>query len=123
MASRLVDSLETNLLMKLPPYALLKTKTQSMLAPDDADGLVPVAARFDDSWQMALEIERLEDGKVVVFLPGAPDFWSGSVCVMTADRITPLDLPVLVATKLAKQLGKGSEDFLRDKLQAAASPS
>jgi uncharacterized membrane protein len=68
----------------------------------------PVAARFDDSWQVAFEIERIEDGKVVLFLPGAPDPWAGSVCVVTKDRVSPLDLTVTSAVNLMKRLGKGT---------------
>ena len=123
IAKKLVDSLETNLLSKLPAYALLKTKTQSMLSPEDVQDMSPVVARFDDSWQIALEIERIERDKVVIFLPGAPDPWSGSVCVMTADRIKPLDLSLPLAAKLAKRLGKGSNEVLRGRLSTAEAPA
>jgi uncharacterized membrane protein len=83
-----------------------------MLSYEDTKGMSPVTARFDDSWQLAFEIERIEGGNVVIFLPGAPDPWSGSVCVVTGDRITPLDLTVNSAVDLMKRLGKGSTDAL-----------
>lgn len=47
----------------------------------------PFLARFDHSWQLALEMERIEGGKVVIFLPSAPDPWSGSVYFMTGERL------------------------------------
>ena len=122
VARKLVETLESNVLSKLPAYALLKTKTQSMLSPEDVEGMTPVVARFDDSWQIAFEIERIQDDKVAIFLPGAPDPWSGSFCVMTADRITPLDLTIPLAAKIAKRLGKGANDALRDRLQPVESP-
>jgi uncharacterized membrane protein len=117
IARRLVGALEANVLSRLPAYALLKTKTQSMLSPDDVEGMSPAIVRFDDSWQFALEIERIEGGKVAVFLPGAPDAWSGSICVMDEDRVTPLDVTIPFVARMAKRLGKGAGEALRDRLQ------
>jgi len=111
-AKKFVRSLEENVLEKIPAYELLKAKTQSVLTPEETEGMRPVAARFDDSWQLAFEIERIGSGKVVIFLPGAPDPWSGSVCVVTEDRVTPLDLTVKSAVNLMKRLGKGTTEAL-----------
>lgn len=119
IAKKLVEALELNVLSKLPAYALLKTKTQSMLSPEDIEEMTAVVARFDDSWQIAFEIERIEGGKVAIFLPGAPDPWSGSVCVVTADRIASLDLSIPYVAKMAKRLGRGANEALRDRLPVA----
>jgi uncharacterized membrane protein len=113
VAKKLVTSLETNVLDKIPAYELLKAKTQSRLSPEETEGLRPAITRFDDSWQLVFEIERLADGKVVVFLPGSPDPWSGSICVVTDDRVTPLDLTVNSAANLMKRLGRGATDTLQ----------
>ncbi len=113
-AKKFSQALEINVLEKIPAYALLKTKTQSILSSEDIDNLVAVAARFDGSWQIAFEIERLKDGSVVIFLPGSPDPWSGSVCIMTEDRITPLDLTIKSAAQLMKKLGRGTSDTLQN---------
>jgi uncharacterized membrane protein len=117
LAGKFVRSLEAKVLGKIPAYTLLKTQAESVLRPEDIGGMYPVLGRFDDSWQLAFEIERIEGGKVVIFLPGAPDPWSGAVCVMTEDRITPLDLTVKSAAEIMKRLGKGSTGALRDPLR------
>jgi uncharacterized membrane protein len=116
IARKLVDALEANVLAKLPAYALLKTKTQSMLSPEDIEGMSVVVVRFDDAWQIGFEIERIEGGKVALFLPGSPDPWSGAVCVMEEDRVTPLDLPVATVAGIARRLGRGANEALRDRL-------
>jgi uncharacterized membrane protein len=117
IARRLIGALEANVLSRLPAYALLKTRTQSMLSPEDVEGMSPAIVRFDDCWQFALEIERIEGGKVAVFLPGAPDAWSGSICVMDEDRLTPLDLTIPFVARMAKRLGKGANEAVRDRLR------
>ena len=64
LARRAVGALEANVLSRVPAYALLKTKTQSMLSPEDIEGMSVAVVRFDDLWQIGFEIERIEGGKV-----------------------------------------------------------
>jgi uncharacterized membrane protein len=113
-AKKLVQSLEANVLDKIPVYELLKAKTQSVLSFEEEETLALIMVRFDDSWQLAFEIERIERDKVVIFLPGAPDPWAGSVCIVTEDRVTHLEMTIKSAVKLMKRLGKGSTDLLKD---------
>jgi uncharacterized membrane protein len=70
--------------------------------------LKTVFVRLDDQAQIAFEVERLPDGRAIVFLPGAPDAWSGSAVVVDADRVTPLDFEMRQVVRLAKNLGKGT---------------
>jgi uncharacterized membrane protein len=116
LARKAVGALEANVLSRLPIYALMKTKTQSLLSPDDIEGMSVVAMRFDDCWQIGFEIERIESGKVALFLPGSPDPWSGSVCIAEQDRVTPLDLPVATVANMARRLGRGANEALRGRL-------
>jgi uncharacterized membrane protein len=116
LARKAVGALEANVLSRVPAYALLKTKTQSMLSAEDIEGMSVVVMRFDDAWQIGFEIERIESGQVALFLPGSPDPWSGSVCIAEADRVTPLDLPVAAVANMARRLGRGAGEALRGRL-------
>lgn len=111
-AQRFVDSLEDKVLSKIPAYDFLKSKITAMVPADEVEGLKPVLARFDDSWQIAFEVERAKAGIVTLFLPGAPDPWSGSVCYMTEDRVKSLDFGLLSTVNELKGLGKGSVEKL-----------
>lgn len=103
---------ESALLSAVPGYAFVKGFTDSMSSSDDAsESFTPVVARFDDNAMIAFEVERTESGKVVVYLPGAPNPWSGSLVYMTADRVEPLDVSMTVAVKSIRQLGRGSVAF------------
>ena len=84
-----------------------------MVSPEKVENLRPAITPFDDSWQFVFEIEHSADGRGVVFLPGSPDPWSGSVCAVTDNRVTPLDVTVLAAANLMKGLGRGSTDTLQ----------
>jgi uncharacterized membrane protein len=120
-AKKMVHSLENNVLDKIPAYELLKAKTQSALTPEESKGLRTALTRFDDSWQLVFEIERLADGKVMVFLPGSPDPWSGSVCIVTDDRVTPLDMTIKSAVDLMKRLGRGATGTLQNAISLGES--
>ena len=43
------------------------------LGQAEAKNMQPVLVRFDDNSQLGFEIERLDNGQVVIYLPGAPD--------------------------------------------------
>lgn len=119
-ARRLVLSLESNVLDKVPAYALMKAKTGSVLTPDDTKDMQPVLIRFDDSWQLGFVVEAIGDDRSMIFLPGAPDPWSGSVCAVTNDRLQALPINIKDVAVLMKRLGKGSSEAVRADLAASA---
>ena len=65
-----------------------------------------------NSWQIAFEVERIPGGIITIYVPGAPDPWSGSVCYMTEDRIQTIDPAMSPVLKTLKDLGKGSNEQL-----------
>ena len=75
-----------------------------------------VLARIEDAWQLALLVERVDETHVAVFVPGAPDPKSGSVYLLTDDRVKPMDVPIREAMKCIKGLGVGSRALLSGRL-------
>ena len=111
LARRLVEKLESGFLQSMPGYTFIKGLTGG-LAGDDDQQLAPVLARFDDAWQVAFHVEDLSDGRVVLFIPGAPDPWSGSIMIMNEDRVQPIDRTMSAAVRNLRGLGRGSGAFL-----------
>ena len=70
--------------------------------------LKTVLVSFDDHQLIAVEVERLDDGRVVVFLPGAPDPWSGSVVLVSPDRVAALPVEIGAMHRALKGIGRGS---------------
>ena len=75
---------------------------------ETAKSLLSVLVRFDDNAQIGFEVERTGDGSVVVYLPGAPYPWSGSVAYFIEDRVKKLNLSVAQAIGNIRHLGRGS---------------
>jgi hypothetical protein len=100
------------LLAMIPGYSFLKGVTEGLRAGEEQSrDFIPVIAKFDDNAQIAFEIERTADGNVVIFLPGCPDPWSGSVVLMTDKQVTPLQLTVNEAVRNIRTLGRGTASY------------
>lgn len=101
-----------SVLLAIPGYAFIKGFTDSMDNSEEAaKSLLPVIVRFDDHAQIGFEVERKDGGNVVVYLPGAPNPWSGSVVYFSEDRVKRLDMTVTQAINNIKQLGHGSAQY------------
>ncbi len=104
--------LEDNLLSHLPGYEFLKGFGADLLGVQSAHAPQFVLVRLDDAMQLGFLIERLPSGHHVVFVPDVPNPRSGSILLMTADRVTPTNIPAAKAMQCFKRLGAGSSSLL-----------
>ncbi len=112
LGKQVVSTVDAALLNALPGYTFVKGFADSMAKSDEmAESFVPVLVKFDDYSQVAFEVERGDTGAVAIYLPGAPNPWSGSVVYVTADRVERLEMSVSEAVKSIRTLGRGSEDI------------
>jgi uncharacterized membrane protein len=106
-AANIYRSLD-KVLLSIPGYAFVKGFTESMGHTEGAARtLHPVLVYFDDYTQIGLEVERTGDN-VVIYLPDAPNPWSGSVIQIHADRVKQLAIPVTQALSSIRKIGLGS---------------
>ena len=111
LAKRAYHALDEALLT-VPGYAFIKGFTDSMNSSEKAaKGFQPVFVQFDDNAQIGFEVERTGGKNVVVYLPGAPNPWSGSVAYFNATRVKQLDMSVAQAFQNIRQLGRGSTQY------------
>jgi len=111
-AKRIHESIDSKLRLFIPGYAFLKGMTGGLEEDGEDNHMIPVIAKLDDSAQIGFEVDRLESGLVVVYLPGAPNPWSGSVVLMTEDRIEKLNLKFIGVTKVMQRIGIGSAEAI-----------
>ncbi|MDX2413345.1 MAG: DUF502 domain-containing protein [Woeseiaceae bacterium] len=114
LAKKIYKAIDNGLLA-IPGYAFIKAHTDSMkLGQAEAKSMQPVLVQFDDNSQLGFEIERLDNGQVVIYLPGAPDPWSGSVAYFSVDRVKKLELSASEAINNVRRLGRGSQAFQKE---------
>jgi uncharacterized membrane protein len=107
-----IEGLETKVLSKVPGYVIIKGML-SGLQEDSTHQLNPVLATFYNASRMGLEIERLDDGRVVVMVPSSPNPWSGKVHIMAPEHVQRLNLPMTAYMENIERFGQGTNELLR----------
>ena len=111
-----VGWLESALLSNIPGYSFLKSLGEEVAGAKAARSNEPILARFDDNWQIGFLVERIPEGRVVVFIPNAPSPWSGGVYIIEEDRVKPLQVPSTATLKTLQKLGEGTGALVKGKL-------
>ena len=120
-ASRFVKRAEAGMLSRVPGYTLVKGLTDSL--DKGANGSMrAVLAHFDDSAQLAFEVDQLADGRKVVYLPSSPDPRSGSVMIMDESRVERVPITYVSAYQVLRKLGRGAGPALSGPPPGKATP-
>ena len=111
-AKQLRQRLDAMLLNSFPGYAFIKGFAENLRQTEELAGsFLPVLVRFDDYVQIAFETERDPTGRVAVYLPGAPNPWSGTIVYVSHERVLPLSMTLTEALRNIRTLGKGPIDI------------
>lgn len=115
-AKKLIDLLEDKLLSNLPGYSFMKNLGEEVAGSGATQHYQSVLARFDDAWQIGFLVERIEGGRVVVFIPGSPSPWAGNTFIFNEDRITLIDEATNKSIKVLQKLGIGTGELVKGKI-------
>ena len=114
-AKRIRDRLDATLLSYFPGYAFIKGLTENLRQTEElAESFLPVLVKFDDYAQIAFETQREASGRTAVYLPGAPNPWSGTIVYVSSERVTRLPITLTEALRNIRSLGKGSIDVSQE---------
>lgn len=106
---RFASFLEKYLSTFFPKYAIYRDVLAGNIGGTrDVPSLKPVLVETPESQRIAFEADRLNDGQVVVYFPGAPDTWIGHVGLVEQKRVQPLNVPFNDVVGMLEQLGRGS---------------
>jgi len=106
-------TIEQQLIKVYPKYAIYKDLLAGKLGGDDnVPSLRPVLVRKEGLLQLAFEADRLASGLVVIYFPGAPDAWTGSLALVEAAQVRPIALPFSKMIGMCERLGRQSSSLL-----------
>lgn len=109
IARRFSQIVEKHLVMVFPKYAIYKDILAGNVGGDThAPSLVPVTVQFNDSIRIGYEAGRTERELVIVYLPGSPDPWMGSVVLVDPGRVQPLEVAFGETAAICERLGRDS---------------
>ncbi len=112
LAPKIVEWLESGFLYNIPGYDFFKGISESLMGYETGHAYPVVLARIEEAWQIGFLIEHLENGHYAVFVPGAPNVWSGSVYLMTEERFQRIGISRIEAVKCLRRLGLGANELL-----------
>ena len=104
--------MENAFLQKIPGYLLLRSLTQQMAGRTQEKAWKPALAEIEEALVPAFIIEELDDGSFTVFVPSVPTPLAGSVYILAANRVHPLNVPFTQAFKVVARWGSGSRDLV-----------
>ena len=96
-----------------PKYAIYKDLLAGNIGGTrTVPSLKPVLVTTPECRKIAFESDRLNDGQVVVFFPGAPDTWIGTVGLVPPENVEQLNVPFNDVVGILEQLGRDSSKWL-----------
>ncbi len=99
----------------IPGYQLFRSLLAEKVEKTGGN-LKPCIVKYDDCWSLGYEVESLDNGMVVVFLPGSPSIASGSVQIMKRESVQELNISKRDAAICLTQFGIGSSVKLNGKI-------
>jgi len=106
------ERLEKSLFERIPGYALFRSLTRQVAGSREERGWKPALAEIEEALVPAFIIEEFEDGRFTVFVPSAPTPVSGSVYILTPERVHPVDVSFAQLIKSLSRWGYGSKELV-----------
>jgi hypothetical protein len=104
---------EQAVLERLPGYTFLRGLAKRLTGRSEEHTLEPALVEIEDALVPALIVEKLEDGSYTVLVPSAPTPMAGSIYILPADRVHPVDIPFTKAIGVFSKWGTGAGEFVR----------
>jgi len=115
-AQKLIQKLENGVLSFIPGYSFIKKTNENIMGFESNEDLKVVLVPTDAGWQFAFLIEQINENNFSVFIPDAPNPWSGSVCFVEKKDIKNTEISQKEALACIRKLGYGAADILKNKL-------
>ena len=115
-AQKLIHRLENGILSFVPGYSFMKKMNENIMGFESNEDLKVVLVPTDAGWQFAFLIEQIDENNFSVFIPDAPNPWSGSVVFVAKENIKDVAISQKQALACIRKLGYGSAALLKNKL-------
>lgn len=115
-AQKLIHKLENGILSFVPGYSFMKNMNENIMGFESSQDLKVILVPTDAGTQFAFLIEEINENKFAVFIPDAPNPWSGSVVFVEKKDITEVEISQKEALACIRKLGYGSAALLKNKL-------
>lgn len=109
---RLGQGLERRILTHLPGYTLLRGITRQLAGKETEQSFQPALVELEDALVPAFIVEKHADGQFTVFVSSSPTPMAGTIYILPAERVHPVDVPLAKAMVCITKWGTGSGQWL-----------
>jgi len=103
---------ENRVWRKIPGYDTVRSLTRRVAGKCENEEWEPAMAEIEEALVPAFIIEKLDDGRFTVFVPSAPTPLSGTIYVLTPERVHPLNVSFAHAVKVLSRWGSGTRELM-----------
>lgn len=93
----------------------MKSMNENIMGFESKQDLKVILVPTDAGWQFAFLIEQINENNFTVFVPDAPNPWSGSVVFVEKKDIREIGITQKEALACIRKLGYGSKELLKNK--------
>lgn len=119
-ANQFKNWIESSLLSNVPGYSMIKGMTETAIGIESNNENQILLVDIEETWQLGILMDKIDDELYTVFLPGAPSPMSGDVVFVKKDRLKKLDITSVEAFKIQKKLGVDSAKILKGKINSTS---
>jgi uncharacterized membrane protein len=109
---KVAEFVEKSFFEQIPGYAVIRSLTRRIAGDEGERVWRPALAEIEDALVPAFIIEEFEDGRYTVFVPSVPTPFAGSVYILEASRVHPLEVPFTQALRVISRWGSGAKDLV-----------
>lgn len=107
------QTVESQLMKVYPKYGIYKDLLAGKIGGNEnIPSLSPVLVWQDDMLMLAFQADRLANGFLVIYFPGSPDTWEGSLAIVSPDKVQAIDLTFVETLRICERLGRDSSSQL-----------
>jgi uncharacterized membrane protein len=112
IGSQVRRAVERAVFERMPGYTTLRSVAQQLGHMEHAQGFEPALVEIEDALAPGFIVERHSDGRYTVFLPSAPTPMAGTIFIIDAARVHPVDVPFTTAFQIVTRWGSGAGQLL-----------
>ena len=116
LAQKLILKIENSILSFIPGYSFMKGINENIMGIESNKDLKVILVPTDAGWQFAFLIEQIDENNFTVFVPDAPNPWSGSVVFVEKKDIREVGISQKEALACIRKLGYCSKELLKNRL-------
>ena len=104
--------MEDLLFERIPGYRLVRAFAGGEFPAGGERPPQPALASIEEGLCPALIMDRLADGRLLVFVPGSPAVMSGAIYIFSPDRVQAVDVPLMPFVRAVSSWGLGMRELL-----------